>query len=94
MMTVIGTRNTHFTASDTGKEISGKNFYVTYQLDGCSGLACERIFLTDDKLCTFPFVPQVGDQVSPTYNRYGKVELFMKVDKPVPEAFPNEKVGK
>ncbi len=78
MMVVIGTRETSFDTQD-GKHISGKNFYVTYQQDGVSGLAAERIFITDDKLRTFPFVPQLGDRVQPTYNRYGKVDLFTKV---------------
>ncbi len=77
VMTVIGTRDTSFNFDD-GRTCSGINFYVTYPLDKGTGLACERVFLTNEKLQKSGFIPAVGDAFVPTYNRYGKIDLITK----------------
>lgn len=44
---VIGTRDLDFKASD-GKEICGKQIFVTYQLDGVCGEMVDKIFVNHD----------------------------------------------
>ncbi len=72
-MTVIGFRKSNFKGND-GKDVSGMNIYVTYPIaeEKGSGVACDRLFMTMDKLLTVGYNPAVGDEVRVEYNRYGK----------------------
>lgn len=72
-MTVIGTRKSSFDTKDTpSQRITGYNIYLTEPIDPKRGVgeACERIFLTEDKLNGF--LPSIGDDIIVTYNKFGK----------------------
>ncbi len=71
VMNVVGVRSTRFTAQD-GKEISGVSLYVTFEDSHVKGLACDRLFISDNKLGAL--VPTVGDCVTVSYNKYGKIQ--------------------
>lgn len=72
-MTVIGIRKSSF-KGDNGDTVSGMNIYVSYPIDQDkgSGEACDRLFMTVDKLLEGGYNPQVGDVVNVEYNKYGK----------------------
>lgn len=76
-MKIIGIRPTNF-KGESGDAVSGKNFYVTYPLETGEGQGSERIFVTDAKLNKWPYQPKVGDEVSVSYNRYGKCDGMSK----------------
>ena len=69
---VIGYGKTEFKPQDSNEPIRGMNLYVSYEKDNVTGVAAERLFITEKKIGTY--LPQVGDQVNIIYNRYGKVE--------------------
>ena len=77
-MKIIGIRPSAF-KGDKGEEISGKNIYMTYPLEKGEGLGSERVFVMDDKMEKWTYEPKVGDEVSISYNRYGKCDGMMKV---------------
>jgi len=76
-MKIIGTRSVSF-KGEKGEQVSGMNVYLTFPLEKGEGLSAERIFLTDAKLSKFPYQPKVGDEVSITYNRYGRCDSMEK----------------
>lgn len=76
-MKIIGIRPTSF-KGDNGENVSGKNIYLTFPLEKGEGLGAERIFLTEAKLSKFPYQPKVGDEVSVSYNRYGRCDGMEK----------------
>lgn len=74
-MTIIGISNTiNFKGSD-GTEIEGKNIFFTYPLGSKqgAGMGSEKHFFTTSKISQFDFQPEIGDEVSLLFNRYGKV---------------------
>lgn len=79
-MTIIGYKRNNFSGTD-GTPVTGYNIYCTYPLagDDTAGSACDRIYLTDDKLAKSGYVPKVGDEVNVTYNRYGKPAAIIPV---------------
>lgn len=77
MAKIIGIRDSSFEGKD-GSEVNGTNFYLTYPLEKGTGDGCERIFMTDEKLHNGDFIPQIGDEVSLEYNRYGKVAAIRR----------------
>jgi len=76
-MKIIGIRPTHF-KGNSGDDVSGKNFYVTYPLEKGEGFGAERIFLTDAKLNKLEYQPKVGDEVNVSYNRFGRCDGMFK----------------
>lgn len=77
-MKIIGIRPTSF-KGDKGDDVTGKNFYVTYPLENGEGLGAERIFLTAAKLNKWSYQPKVGDEVSISYNRFGRCDGISKL---------------
>ena len=76
-MKIIGIRPTQF-KGDSGDDVSGKNFYLTYPLGKGEGLGSERIFITDAKLNKWTYQPKVGDEVNVQYNRFGRCDGMTK----------------
>jgi hypothetical protein len=72
MAKIIGIRPSRFTGND-GKEVVGKNIYLTYALDKGEGQGCDRVYMTDKKLADLGREPKVGMDVNIMYNQYGKV---------------------
>lgn len=73
-MRVIGLRKVNFKAND-GQMIQGLSIYVTFPIerDG-TGDAADKLFLSASKVEALQQIPQVGDDINVTYNRYGKVD--------------------
>lgn len=80
MAKVIGIRNSSF-KGDRGEDVTGVNIYVTEPLEKGEGCSAERVFLTTDKLLKCGYQPKVGDEVTLTYNRYGKCSAVTKAAK-------------
>lgn len=70
-MKLIGHKRVNFVAKDTGAVINGYNLFVTEQREDVEGEACERVFVTLEKLGGYK--PEVGDEIIIIYNRFGKV---------------------
>lgn len=78
-MKVEGYKRSNFNSAD-GTLITGYNLYVSYPLSGDGeGMACDRLYLTDDKLAKCGYTPSVGDEVNVTYNKYGKPAAIIPV---------------
>lgn len=79
-MKVIGIKRSDFSTKD-GTQIEGYNIYLTYALTGdqAKGDGCERVYITKTKLESNGYMPEVGDEVTLTYNRYGKVAAILPV---------------
>lgn len=71
-MKIIGIQKSSFDTKD-GKHISGCFLFLTEERSNVQGVATERIFLSDDKLCGYS--PSIGDEIKPYYNRFGKVDF-------------------
>ena len=80
MAKIVGIRPSSFKGSD-GTEISGKNIYLTEPLETGEGLATDRVYVTDSKLANWTYKPTVGDEVSLSYNRFGKCNGMTKAMK-------------
>lgn len=78
MAKIIGLRDSNFTGKD-GTEVNGTNIYVTYPLEKGIGEGCERIFMTDKKICAGGYTPSIRDEVIVEYNRMGKVAALRLV---------------
>lgn len=78
---VVGVqRNVKFKVD--GKDWSGCNLYFEEAKNGVDGVATEKVFINDTKDC-YPTALglKVGDSVTCTYNRYGKVDGISVVAK-------------
>lgn len=71
-MKVIGIRNVKFKGND-GQEVTGVSVYLSSPIEtNGSGVMAERVFLSTARLNEIGFMPEVGDDVKPEYNKYGK----------------------
>lgn len=72
-MKVIGFSERSFTAKDTGALIEGMNIYVTYENKSTTGSACDRLYVSRQRLEQSGYSPSLGDDIEPLYNRFGKI---------------------
>ena len=73
-MRVIGLRQVDFKAQD-GNKVQGLSVYVTFPIEeNGTGEACDKLFLSASKVVMMEKIPQVGDEINVTYNRWGKVQ--------------------
>ena len=83
MPKIVGVVRTSFTAKD-GTQISGRTFFTEEPVkpDHGIGQRTDRFFLSDAKLATLSFKPDLalGFEVQILYNRYGKVENLVLID--------------
>lgn len=69
---VVGYRRSSFKPQDSNDTITGTTLYLQQEVSGVVGFACERIFVSEKKMGTY--VPALGDRVTVSYNRWGKVD--------------------
>lgn len=74
---LLGFKKTSFTAKDTGAKIEGLNLYVSYADNKVDGIACDRLFLTNEKAGNY--IPKVGQTLEVEYNKYGKPDAVIAV---------------
>ena len=72
-MKVIGFSERSFTAKDTGALIVGMYIFVTYENKHTTGLACDRFFISRQRLEACDYFPSLDDDIELLYNRYGKI---------------------
>ena len=72
-MKVIGFSERSFTAKDTGALIEGMYIYVTFARNHTTGCACDRLYVSRQRLEESGYYPSLGDEIEPLYNRYGKI---------------------
>ena len=72
-MKVIGFADRSFTSKDTGAVIDGMYIYVTFNNNRTTGLACDRIFISNQRLSACDYTPHLDDCIEIQYNRYGKI---------------------
>lgn len=81
-MTVMGYKRNDFTTKD-GNHVTGYNLFLGYPISGADsdGMAVERLYFSDGKLAKCNYVPHVGDEVTVSYNRFGKPEFIIPNDR-------------
>lgn len=72
-MKVIGFAEISFTDKNTGAVIEGMNIFVTFENKRTSGSACDRLYVSRQRLEEYGYYPSIGDDIEPLYNRYGKI---------------------
>lgn len=79
-MNIQGFKRCNFTTKE-GSVVTGYNLYLSYPLSGedADGIACDKVYMTDDKLAKCGYTPQVGDEVTLTYNKFGKAAAIMLI---------------
>lgn len=75
--TLVGMRDVSFKGND-GSQVSGQNFFLTYENDKITGVGVEKIFISNSKFADLTFVPELNDQCRLLYNKYGKVADIVK----------------
>lgn len=75
-MKVIGFSERSFTSKDTGALIEGMYIYVSFENKCTTGSACDRLYVTSQRLDECGYHPSLGDEIEPQYNRYGKIIGF------------------
>lgn len=76
MPKVVGYAESKFNAKDTGKEIKGVNIYLEYVSKNVTGIATDRLYVTENRLTECGYYPNVGDEVDVMYNKFGKVQYI------------------
>lgn len=72
-MKVIGYSERSFTSKDTGALIEGMYIYVSFENNRTTGSACDRFYVTRQRLDECGYHPSLGDDIEPLYNRFGKI---------------------
>lgn len=72
-MKVIGFSERSFTSKDTGALIEGMYIYVSFENNRTTGSACDRLYVTRQRLDECGYYPSLGDDIEPLYNRFGKI---------------------
>lgn len=71
-MKIIGYADSMFTAQD-GTVIEGMNIFCTETRKNVIGVACERVYISAQKLNDSGYIPSIDDEIEVLYNKYGKV---------------------
>lgn len=79
MYTVIGVQNRKY--QKDGKTYYGWNVFVTYDSSNVSGLACDKIYVSDS-VCNYSnLTPAVGQSIREfCYNRWGRLYRVILAD--------------
>ena len=72
-MKVIGFADRSFTGKDSGELINGMYIFVTFEDKRTTGLVCDRIFISRQRLDQCGYSPSLDDDIELLYNRYGKI---------------------
>lgn len=75
MAKVIGFERKTFNFED-GKTVNGFYLYLSEQRQGVTGISCERVFVSTNKLDGY--TPVLDDEIEVYYNRFGKPQRVVK----------------
>lgn len=78
---IVGVRRVDIVNADSNP-YHGYSVYVTYPMDNVSGVATERLSLSDTLISGFRpgMIPGVGMTIDYEYNRYGKIGAIRALD--------------
>lgn len=79
-MKVVGFSERSFTSKGTGALIEGMNIFVTFENNRTTGSACDRLYVSRQRLNDCGYSPSLGDEIEPLYNRYGKITGIRLID--------------
>lgn len=74
---IIGYRPYRFRGHE-GDEVTGISLFCTYTNSNVTGEACEKLNIGSKVLNGFH--PEIGDRITVSYNRYGKVSGIQYAD--------------
>lgn len=77
MATVIGFQKKKYTFDD-GNSTEGFSLFIQEKRDGVTGLACERMYVSNAKMGAY--IPVLGDEIRINYNRWGKPQEIILVE--------------
>lgn len=69
MSKLVGFEGKSFTFED-GKSVNGFYIFVEEERKGVTGIATDRVFISDNKMNGY--IPVLGDEVMISFNRWGK----------------------
>ncbi len=75
MARVVGYEGKTFNFED-GKTVNGFYLYLAENRNGVTGISCERVFVSDQKLDGY--IPALEDEIEVYYNRFGKPQRVLK----------------
>lgn len=84
MSQIVGIIKTSFKPRDSETPIEGITVHTTDPIPPGKGkgVSTERFFLSDRKMETLPFTPEVGQQVEILYTKWGKVGTLRLLNAP------------
>lgn len=79
-MKIIGIKKVDFTPREGGAPVVGTHLFLTRPFDASVGEGDEakKVFLSAEKLSSMTYKPKLYDEVTVSYNEYGKVESIEK----------------
>lgn len=75
---VVGIRDVNFT-DKSNRTISGISIYYLCEDDNVDGRMCGKLFVSKERAQNLAFIPEVGDTVEVSYDRFGKPASFKKI---------------
>lgn len=75
MSKVVGFEGKTFTFDD-GNTVKGFYLHLEEKTGGVTGIAVERVFVSEKKLAGY--TPVLGDEIVVSYNRFGKPQSIIK----------------
>lgn len=72
-MKLVGYRRVDISRKEDGSEIHGYNLYCTYPSQNVTGEATERLWVHDKVLGDGAAFLRVGAEITPVYNKFGKI---------------------
>lgn len=76
MAILVGFQAKKFTFED-GNTVEGYYLHTEEQLNGVTGTAVDRTFVSQKKLADY--IPKIGDEIQISYNKYGKPQSVIKI---------------
>lgn len=76
MAKIVGFEAKTFTFED-GNKVNGYYLHTEDHVNGVTGVAVDRAFLSDKKLNGY--VPVIGDEIIINYNRFGKPQAIIRM---------------
>lgn len=77
MKEIIGVRVNVYTSKKTGELVKGYNLYLSWIDSNVEGMACEAIFIREERLDGY--VPTLGDKVKVGYDRWQNADFLVKL---------------
>lgn len=71
-MQILGIEKVDYVSKKSGNPVSGYRLHCAFEKKNCEGVAVESYFARDQAFENG--IPEVGDDVTILYNRYGNVQ--------------------